>query len=198
MNIFVRSLFGTIEHINTYNLYSIKEVKIMHDLLYRPWPYNMQSYVYNGKGLENDRVLSYYNIKDNGTIHMVIRFKNRILKNYFDIYYSQNKFALIKNQNINGLWEANEYNIKLLNKFDDYFSNFYNTSKDLYLKFLNQKEYNENISFTIFVISYLNSFPTKKRYKYIIEKAINFLKKETNGDYNEEKQREFDIFIINI
>ena len=188
MNLFFQSLTGQKNELILYSEFSIKKVKIINDLVLGI-PYKSQRYIYSGKCFENNRTLSDYNTGNFGDIiHYVIRDDKNYFKNYFNLY-DYDIYSLIKNQKINGLWEVNDENIRLLKNFGDSFSYFYQILKDKYT--INDKE----IVFSIFVISFLNSFHYKKRYKYIFEKAFNILTKNIN-DYDMKKQKEFEKLII--
>lgn len=188
LHLYFQTLKGDLYDLILYSNFSIKETKILVDLTNNIFYKNLR-FIYKGKAsIEDDRVLSDYNVTDETTVHIVMRKSDLKFKNYFDLYDSKNIYLLIINQKLNGLWEKNENNIKLLQQFQISFSNFCNDLKD---KNINIDD--ENILFTIYVISYLNSFPYKKRYKNIIEKSIKLLKTNIK-DYNEEMHRIIDGF----
>ena len=191
INVIMKSLTGKEHPITLYYTFSIKELKFINELITGLF-FKFQRYVFNGKCLEDKRILSDYNImKDGEIIHVILRL-DRIIefinKNSFDLYNYEEVYFLIKNQRINGLWEANLENIELIKKLGMPFANFSKKFKDICL--INDND----IIFTIFVISFLNTFPYRKRFHYILEKSYNLLKEKIN-DYNEEKQREFNKLI---
>ena len=128
-------------------------------------------------------------VKDGGIIHCVYRpGSQKYIKNYFDFYDYEKNYFLIKNQKINGLWEANTKIIKFIEKYGLSFTEFSKKIKDIY-------SINDiNIIFTLFIMSFLNNFSYKQRFKYILEKSKNLLMEKIK-DYNEIKQREFETYI---
>ena len=193
LNLTIQTLIGKRINIFAYNKYLIKEIKIILDLL-ENIPYTNVKFVYDGKGLFDDRILDDYNIKNNSKINSNLGLTRKIGKYYLDINYNNDIYLLIKNQKMNGLWESNEENFKKLKINMENFDNMYDNYKEIYLKsFL--KEYNKDIFFSILVISYLNCFPYQKRYKYIIQKTVDYLK-ENIEEYNESKQRLFESYLF--
>ena len=87
--------------------------------------------MFGGKCLENNRLLSDYAIvKDGGIIHCVYRpGSQKYIKNYFDFYDYEKNYFLIKNQKINGLWEANTKIIKFIENNGLSLMNFLKKSK---------------------------------------------------------------------
>lgn len=167
--------------------YTIKEIKIINDLI-TGISYKEQRYIMNGKCLENERLLiDYGDSKFNKIIHVPLRKEIFCQKNYFNLNENINIYLIIKNQKINGLWEANENNIKILKKAGLFFEQFYEKVKIAY------SLDNRDIIFTLLIITFLKSFPFKYRYKFILQKAINLLK--DNIDYNEDMQRKINNFI---
>ena len=189
IHLYFKTLSQKIIEIFIYREYTIKEAKILVELISNI-PHKEQRFIYCGKAsIFDDRVLSDYNIENEGTIHLVLRpeiKKGLIFKNYFDLYDYKNIYLLIINQKLSGIWEYNENNIKLIEKYGISFSDFCKNLEDN-----NMIVHDEHILFTVFVISYLNMFHCKKRYEKIIEKGRDSIKKNVEG-YNEDMQRMFD------
>ena len=187
LNCVIQYLNNEQNKIELCNHLTIKEVKIINDLI-TDISYTYQRYISNGKCLEDNRILEDYNFIKSGTIiHCVLRENINSRENYFNINENLNVYSIIKNQKINGLWEANEENIKILKEEGLFFNEFYEKFKRIYSLDI------KNIIFTLFVITFLKTFPYKYRYKYILKKSINLLKDKF--DYNEDMQRKIDNFI---
>ena len=187
LNFVMKYLNNEKNDIELCNRYTIKEIKIINDLI-TDISYKEQRYIMNGKCLENERLLiDYGDSKTNRIIHVVLRKEIFCQKNYFNLNENINVYLIIKNQKINGLWEANDDNIKILKKAGFSFEQFYEKVKNAYSLDI------KNIVFTLLVITFLKSFPYKYRYKYILQKAINLLKDNIN--YDEDMQKKVYNFI---
>ena len=186
MNLFMKDKSEEQNEIILYSHSTIKEAKIINDLI-TDKSYKDQRYIYYGKCMENNRKLEDFNVEEGTIIHVVFHGILFCLKSYFYVNESQNIYSIIKNQKINGFWEAHDDNIKLLSQSGIFFDKFYQKVKDIYS--IND----ENIALTILCVSFLKSFPYKKRYHFILRKAINALKDKI--DYNEEIQKKLDNFI---
>ena len=194
LNLLIRTLTGKKFEINCYSKYTIKEIKIIVEFLQELF-YKNALFVCRGKDLGTySNTLEDYNIHDKDIFNLVLGLRNvYIYKNNLDLYNNNDIYLLIKNQKNNGLWEANELNFKLIKVFGESFNEFYAKYLDIYLKYFKNK-YNNDILFTIAVISYLNVYPYRKRYELIVQKSINYLKANVE-EYNEKFQKQIEILI---
>lgn len=70
----VRSLTGKELSIKVHHKMFVSEVKTMIEKIDQI-PYDQQRLVYNGKQLEDDRVLDYYGVKEDTVIHIILRIR---------------------------------------------------------------------------------------------------------------------------
>ena len=194
LTLIIRTLTGRKFEINCYSKYTIKEIKIIIEFLQELF-YKNALFVCRGKDLGTySNTLEDYNIHDKDIFNLVLGLRNvYIYKNNLDLYNNNDIYLLIKNQKNNGLWEANELNFKLIKVFGESFKEFYTKYKDIYLKYFKNK-YNNDILFTIAIISYLNIYPYRKRYELIVQKSINYLKANIE-EYNEKFQNQIEILL---
>ena len=192
--LYFKFLSGKTLDIICYSSYLIEEIRIIIGLLKNTFYKNI-SFIYYGKAsIEDDRLLSDYNIQDKTVVHVVERNRyNRLIKNNFDLFNSNDIFRLIKNQISDGLWTADQNNFQIIKIFGNNFDDFLKRYKDIFSKCL-KMNYNNDVLFTIGVISYLDCFYYRKRFELIIEKAIYYLKLNVE-EYNENFIKQFQSLI---
>ena len=119
------------------------------------------------------------------TIKEPCRYINKI-----EIFVGDTK-SLVKNQKINGLWLANEDNMKSLNIGYKTLDEFKNKKKDSLSKLLGNEKINDDVLMTIVVIGFIeNLIENNQKMKLMVEKA----KKEIKNifkNYDEKLQKDF-------
>jgi hypothetical protein len=70
----IRSLTGKETTINVHYKMIVSELKDMIEKMDQT-PFNQQRLVYNGKQLEDDRTLDYYDIKQDTVVHIILRIR---------------------------------------------------------------------------------------------------------------------------
>ena len=110
--------------------------------------------------------------------------------NKIEIFHGDIK-NLVKNQKINGLWLANNDNMRFLNIGYKTLDEFKKSCKNALNKILAKVKISDDILMTILVIGFVDKFiEDKQKMKLIIQKAKKEILKSFKG-YNEELQKEF-------
>ena len=110
--------------------------------------------------------------------------------NKIEIFHGDIK-NLVKNQKINGLWLANNDNMRFLNIGYKTLDEFKKSCKNALNKILAKEKISDDILMTILVIGFVDKFiEDKQKMKLIIQKAKKEILKSFKG-YNEELQKEF-------
>ena len=110
--------------------------------------------------------------------------------NKIEIFHGDIK-NLVKNQKINGLWLANNDNMRFLNIGYRTLDEFKKSFKNALNKILAKEKISDDILMTILVIGFVDKFiEDKQKMKLIIQKAKKEILKSFKG-YNDELQKEF-------
>ena len=110
--------------------------------------------------------------------------------NKIEIFHGDIK-NLVKNQKINGLWLANNDNMRFLNIGYKTLDEFKKSCKNALNKILAKEKISDDILMTILVIGFVDKFiEDKQKMKLIIQKAKKEILKSFKG-YNDELQKEF-------
>lgn len=70
----IRTLTGKETYMNVHHKMIVSELKDMIEKIEQT-PFDQQRLVYNGKQLEDDRTLDYYNIQKNTVVHIILRIR---------------------------------------------------------------------------------------------------------------------------
>ena len=115
--------------------------------------------------------------------------------NKIEIFYGNIK-GLVKSQKVNGLWTANNDNMKCLNIGCKFFEEFKNKYKENLIKLFGNEKITDDILITILIIGFIEKFISdKKKLKLILQKAKKEIKNNFKN-YNEKFQNEFNEEIL--